>query len=274
MREDRTPGKSQTLPFSREDVERLNSPLARRCVLYDAVASTQYLARGLAYSGAPHGTLVVSGVQTGGLGRRGRSWGSPPGGLWTSLVLRPELEAEHAPRTTQAAAVGIAKALHGIGVEARIKWPNDLLVEGRKICGILAAGVFAAEKGKPSHDLGPVVLGIGINANLDPSDLDVPPENAATIRSVLGYDVNLLNILDSLLSHLDHELQRVKDFENILADWREYNCTLGRRVRVRSSGKVFEGRALDLTPEGGLRVETEEKTLELLEGEVELLRWQ
>lgn len=261
------------MPFSREDVERLNSPLARRCVLYDAVTSTQHLARGFAYSGAPHGTLVVSGVQTGGVGRRGRGWGSPPGGLWMSLVLRPELEARHTPRITQAAAVGVAKTLHKIGVEARIKWPNDLLVEGRKICGILAASMFSNAAGNPHHDLDAAILGVGLNANLDPLDLDVPAEAATTVRTVLGYDVDLLNLLNSLLSHLHHELKRVKDFESILSDWREYDCTLGRRVRIRSSGKTFEGRALDLTPEGALQVEIEGKTLELSEGEVELLRW-
>ena len=264
----------RALPFSREAVERLNSPLARRCELYEAVASTQDLARELARSGAPHGTLVVAGVQTGGLGRRGRGWGSPPGGLWMSLVLRPELEAEHAPRITQAAAVGVAKALHGVGVEARIKWPNDLLVGGRKICGILAAGTFSAKPSETSRAPGSVILGIGLNANLDPSDLGVSAETATTIRAVLGRDVDLLNLLNSLLSHLDHELRRVENFGSILADWRDLNCTLGRQVRVQSSGQVFEGRALDLTPEGALQVRTEKETFELLEGDVEHLRWE
>ncbi len=262
------------MPLSKEDVEGLNSPLARRCELYDTVASTQDLALGLARSGVPHGTLVVSGVQTGGLGRRGRGWGSPAGGLWMSLVLRPELDPEHAPRITQAAAVTVAKALNNLGVEARIKWPNDLLVEGRKICGILAAGAFSTVTSGPPRNSGAVILGIGLNANLDPSDLDVPEKSAATIRSTLGHDVDLLDLLASLLSHLHHELQRINDFESILADWRKYNCTLGHQVRVQSSGRVFEGRALDLTSDGALRVATEEKTFELFEGDVELLRRQ
>ena len=276
MYEDRLQ-KRRTLPFSKKDVEGLNSPLARRCELYNTVASTQDIALGLARSGAPHGTLVVSGVQTGGLGRRGRGWGSPVGGLWMSLVLRPELESEHAPRITQAAAVAVAKALNNLGVEARIKWPNDLLVEGRKICGILAAGAFSTfstTANEPPRNPGAIILGIGLNANLNPSDLDVPEESAATIRSVLGHDVGLLDLLDSLLFHLHHELQRINDFESILADWRQYNCTLGHQVRVQSSSRVFEGRALDLTSDGALQVATEEKTLELFEGDVELLRRQ
>lgn len=250
-------------PLTIESIERLNSPLACRVELHEAVGSTQERARELARSGAPHGTLVISEVQTGGLGRRGRSWGSPPGGIWMSLVLRPGLQPERAPRVTQAAAVGVAKALRSLGVAARIKWPNDLLVEGRKICGILAAG---------SPDF--VILGIGLNANLDPADLGASREKAATIRSVLGHDVEPVRAIEALLSHLDYELCRLENFEAILLDWRELDCTLGRRVRVRRSGKAFEGRALDLTPEGALRVETEEKTVELFEGEVEMLRWQ
>lgn len=225
------------------------------------MGSTQEHARELARSGAPHGTLVVSEIQTGGLGRRGRSWGSPPGGLWMSLVLRPDLKTEHTPRITQAAAVGVAKALHTIGVEARIKWPNDLLVARRKICGILAAG-------------GPgfVVLGTGLNANLDPKDLGVPAEKAATIRSVLGHNVELTQLIGSLLSHLNHEFQRLKDFEAILTDWRRLDCILGERVRVWSSDGVLEGVASDLSPEGTLLLETDDGPAELYEGDVEHLR--
>jgi BirA family biotin operon repressor/biotin-[acetyl-CoA-carboxylase] ligase len=177
-----------------------------------------------------------------------------------SLVLRPELEAEHAPRITQAAAVGVAKALCGIEVPAGIKWPNDLLVEGRKICGILAAG-------HPDF----IILGVGLNANLDPRDLGVP-DKVATIRSVLGRDVDETVLLQALLSHLDHELRRIKQFENILADWRKLDCTLGRKVRVQSSGGALEGLALDIDSRGALLLETESGIVELFEGDVEYLR--
>ncbi|MBD0358982.1 MAG: biotin--[acetyl-CoA-carboxylase] ligase, partial [Rubrobacter sp.] len=131
-------------PMGREAIEALESPLAVGVDFHEEIDSTQRRARELARGGAPHGTLVISKVQTGGRGRRGRRWGSPPGGIWMSLVLRPEVPVRFASRITQTAAVGVAKALWDFGVEARIKWPNDLLVlklgepEGRKICGILA----------------------------------------------------------------------------------------------------------------------------------------
>jgi BirA family transcriptional regulator, biotin operon repressor / biotin---[acetyl-CoA-carboxylase] ligase len=264
--------------LSREAIESLKSPLARKVELHEALGSTQERARELAREGAPHGTLVVSKVQTGGRGRLGRRWGSPDGGLWMSLVLRPGISTEVAARTTQAAAVGVAKALWELGVEARIKWPNDLLVGGRKICGILAESSVesvpvAAKKTGPGEGcpVDFVVLGVGLNANLDPQDLGVPDREVATLRAELGRDVDLHALLASLLSHLDAELGRIGDFAAILDDWRALNCTLGERVRIRKFGEVLEGMALDLGPEGELLLETQSGVVELFEGEVERL---
>jgi BirA family biotin operon repressor/biotin-[acetyl-CoA-carboxylase] ligase len=265
--------------LSREALEDLKSPLAQKVELHEALRSTQERARELAREGAPHGTLVVSKVQTGGRGRLGRRWGSPAGGLWMSLVLRPGISTEVAARTTQAAAVGVAKALREFGVEAKIKWPNDLLVEGRKICGILAESsaesvpVAAKKVGAgEGRRVDFVVLGIGLNANLGPQDLGVPDKEVATLRTELGRDVGLPELLESLLSHLDAELERIEDFGAILDDWRALNCTLGERVRVRKFGEVLEGVALDLGPEGELLLKTRDGVVELFEGEVEQLR--
>ncbi len=272
--------------MSREAIEGLGSPLAVRVDFHEEIDSTQRRARELAQRGAPHGTLVVSRVQKGGRGRLGRRWGSPPGGIWISLVLRPEVPARFASRITQTAAVGIAKALWSFGIEARIKWPNDLLVvkpgepEGHKICGILAESSaenvpVAAKRTGPLPDdsrLDFVVLGVGLNANLDPEDLNVPDRGVTTLRSELGHDVDLVELLGALLVALDAELMSIEDFDAVLYDWRALNCTLGRPVRVARFGEVLEGRATDLTPEGALLLETPEGTVELFEGEVEHLR--
>ena len=261
--------------LSEEAVERLGSPLAKQVDFHEEIGSTQERARELARGtpGAPHGTIVISKVQKGGRGRLARRWGSPPGGLWFSLVLRPRIPAHLAPRFTQAAAVGVAKALWHFGVEARIKWPNDLLVAGTgevhtegKICGILA------EAGGGNGHLDFVLLGIGVNANLDPTDLDVPDREVTTLRSELGRDVDLVELLGASLSKLENELEKIEDFDDILDDWRALNCTLGRLVRVERFGELLEGRAADLTPEGALLLETPEGTVEVFEGEVEHLR--
>lgn len=256
-----------------ERILSLGSPLAGRVEVHGAVGSTQERARELARGGAPHGTLVVAGVQTGGRGRLRRAWGSPEGGLWMSLVLRPDLEAAAASRITQTAAVAVAKALREIGANVGIKWPNDLLVEpgGRKICGILAeSSVRRAEHGEaPILDY--AVLGVGLNANLDPEDLGVTDREVATLRHELDHDAEPLDLIRRLLRNLDAELRRIRDFAAILDDWRALSLTLGERVRVRKSGEVLEGLATDISPEGALLLETEEGLIEFYEGEVERL---
>jgi BirA family biotin operon repressor/biotin-[acetyl-CoA-carboxylase] ligase len=267
--------------LNRAGIEGLWSPLVARVELHEELGSTQQRARELARAGAAHGTLVVSRVQTGGRGRLGRRWGSPVGGLWMSLVLRPGISTEVTPRVTQAAAVGVAKALWEFGVEARIKWPNDLLVKERKICGILAESsvqsVPAAAKKietRGGRRVDFVVLGVGLNANLDPKSLGTPEGEAATLRSELGRDVDLLALLGSLLSHLDFELGRIDNFGAILDDWRALDCTLGERIRVRRFGEVLEGVALDIGPAGTLLLKTRDGLVELFEGEIEQLRRQ
>lgn len=257
-----------------EAVLALGSPLARLVEVHTSLPSTQDRARELARAGAPHGTLVVAGVQTGGRGRLRRAWGSPEGGLWMSLALRPNLEAAAAPRVTQTAAVAVAKALRKLGANVGIKWPNDLLAEpgGRKICGILAESSIGPARSGESPSVDYVLLGIGLNANLDPEDLGVPVGKVATLRSELGREVEHLHLLRLLLGSLDRELRRIQDFTSILEDWRALNLTLGRRVIVRRAGDVLEGRARDISPDGALLLETPDGPVELHEGEVEQLR--
>ena len=258
----------------REEIEGLGIPLARSVEYHEEISSTQERARELASKPpyAPHGTLVISGVQEGGRGRLGRSWGSPRGGLWMSLVLRPDIPASSASRITQTAAVGIAKALWEIDVEARIKWPNDLMVGERKICGILAESHTKSAGPRRDPRLDFIVLGVGLNANLDPEDLGVTDREIATLRFELGHDVDLLRLLDIILRSLATEIERLGRFDAVLEDWRALDCTLGRRVRVRRSGEILEGEAVDLSPEGALLLHTGEGLVELFEGEVEYAR--
>jgi BirA family biotin operon repressor/biotin-[acetyl-CoA-carboxylase] ligase len=266
--------------LTREAVGNVESALARTAEVHEELSSTQERARELVRAGTPHGTLVISRVQTGGRGRLGRHWGSPPGGLWMSVVLRPEFDASMASRVTQTAAVAAAKALWELGVEARIKWPNDLLVDGRKICGLLAESStgkakVTTESASPTttpNRLDYVILGIGMNANLDPEDLGVTEREVTTLRSELGRDVALAEILKVLLKNLEAELVRIEDFESVLEDWRRLNCTLGHGVRLRRAGEAVEGTAVDLNPEGALVLSTDMGMLEVFEGEIEHFR--
>lgn len=201
-----------------------------------------------------------------------------------SLVIRPDFDASYASRITQTAAVAVSKTLQSFGVDARIKWPNDLLVREHKICGILAessvgnvplANVSTASKSVrpgPARRLDHVILGLGMNANLDPVDLGVPDREVTTVRSELGRDVDFVELLKVLLSDLQAGLISIGDFGGVLEDWRSLNCTLGRRVRVQRFGEVIEGTAVDLSSEGALILSTNNGTVELFEGEIEHLR--
>jgi len=117
-----------------------------------------------------------------------------------------------------------------------------------------------------------VVLGVGMNANLDPADLAVPDREVTTVRRELGRDVDPLELLRALLQNLDAELRRIGEFGAVLEDWRALNCTLGERVRVGRFGETLEGWAVDLSPEGALLLATPRGTVELFEGEIEHLR--
>ena len=260
--------------LTEEAVLALESPLARAVEVHDALGSTQERARELARTGAPHGTLVVAGVQTGGWGRLRRAWGSPEGGLWMSLVLRPDLPALEAPRITQTAAVAVAKVLRDLGANVGVKWPNDLLAEpgGRKICGILAESSIRAKGRGEAPALDYAILGVGLNANLDPEDLGVTDREVATLHSELGRDTDPLDLLRRLLGNLHAELERIHDFAAVLEDWRALSLTLGQQVLVRRSGEILEGVAADITPEGTLLLQTTGGLTELYEGEVERLR--
>jgi BirA family biotin operon repressor/biotin-[acetyl-CoA-carboxylase] ligase len=183
-----------------------------------------------------------------------------------SIVLRPEFDAGLASRITQTAAVGVTNGLWEVGVKARIKWPNDLLVGGKKICGILAESSVVQ-----GRRLDYVILGVGMNANLDAADLGVIDREVTTIRSELGRDVDLVYLLRALLSNFDVELGRIEDFGGVLEEWRNLNCTLGENVRVRRFGETIEGRAIDLTREGALLLATPRGTVRVFEGEIEHL---
>ena len=251
--------------LNRRAIETLEIPLAVRVDFHEEIGSTQVRARDLAREGTPHGTLVVSRVQKSGRGRLGRNWGSPAGGLWMSVVLRLDLPPRLASRVTPAAAVGVTKTLREMGVDARIKWPNDIFVDERKICGILA------ESGGRDPDRF-IVLGVGINANTDPQELGASPDRVTTLRSELGRDVDLVELLGSLLSKLDADLDRLHDFGTVLDEWRALDCTLGRRVRVQRFGQSVQGTATDLGPEGQLVIQTRDGSIEVFEGDVQHLR--
>ena len=179
-------------------------------------------------AGAPQGALVLADEQIAGRGRHGRTWQAAPGSaLLLSLVLRPTLAPEALGRIALLGAVALAETLDGLGLAPQIKWPNDVLLDGRKVAGILAEGVWQGET------LGGVVLGMGLNvARAALSAAEAEQFRATTIEAALGRPAERGELLRALLARLDAWTPRAAD-PALLAAWRGYNVTLGRAVRVR-----------------------------------------
>jgi BirA family biotin operon repressor/biotin-[acetyl-CoA-carboxylase] ligase len=220
-----------------------------KVVHFETTTSTNIVARELAEEGAAEGTVVIAETQTRGKGRLGRQWITQPGGAWLSLVLKPGIDPAHAANVTLLAAVSVTKALRERGVEAVIKWPNDVLVNGKKICGILT------EMSAETDAVNFIVLGIGVNVNND-----VPLETATTLKAELGQKVDRVKFVQGLLESLEEDYLtfREQGFTPILWSWRRYSDTLGRPVEVTYQGEIIRGVAQDIADDGSLIVKTKD----------------
>jgi BirA family biotin operon repressor/biotin-[acetyl-CoA-carboxylase] ligase len=230
---------------------------------HDAVPSTNDRARELAAEGRED-VVVLADEQPGGRGRLNRAWSSPSGGIWLSILCRPTVPPADAPAFTLAAAVATTRAAREAGVDAVIKWPNDVLVpdgEGdtRKLAGILTEMEGEADR------VSWLIVGIGVNANVDVADL---VEGATSLRAETG-DVDRRAFTQRLLEEF-HDLRT--DLERVVPAWREHADTLGRRVRVETPGGEVVGEAIDVEFPGTLVVETDEGPVRVTTGDCEHLR--
>lgn len=238
--------------------------IGNKVIHFSLTTSTNNVARQLAEKGVDEGAVVIAEAQTKGKGRRGRKFVANKGGVWMSLILRPRIDPMHASNITIMAAVSVTKALRSLGVEAVIKWPNDVLVNGKKICGILTE--MTAETDVVNF----IILGIGINVNND-----IPLETATSVRVELGRDADRLKFLQSLLEELESDYLTLKDegFDPILWNWRRYSDTLGRPVEVTYQDEVIKGMAQDVSEDGSLIVKQQDGSVKkIVSGDCKHLR--
>ncbi len=227
--------------------------LARTYHHQTTAASTNDLALQMAARGAPHGTVVAAETQTAGRGRRHRPWFSAEGkGLTFSAVLRPDLPPQAAPQTTLVAAAAVAKTLRSLyGLDAAIKWPNDVLIHGKKAVGILTEMQCDPDRVRF------LVTGIGINVNETAADLPSQTRYPATsIALELGGPVDRKQLFAVILHSLENEWDRYFSgrFIELLEELEGFSAVLGRRVEVDCSGEVLRGVAQGFTPQGALRI--------------------
>ena len=227
------------------------------------VDSTNRLARDLGLQGAPEGTAILASEQTAGRGRRGRSFASPPGGVYLSCVLRPRLAPAPATRCTLLAALAVCEALEGFGLHPEIKWPNDVLLPEGKVAGILLEMVAREDQ------VDFLVLGMGINV------CQAPPGVGAAAVWAAGARVGRAEVARALLQRLDADYGALMDggWDQLLDAWRRRSRTLGSWVRVDlADGPPIEGVAKDVQEDGALLVECGGRTLVVYAGDVTHLR--
>jgi BirA family biotin operon repressor/biotin-[acetyl-CoA-carboxylase] ligase len=246
--------------------------LGRTAHFFPEVDSTNVTAMDLAQQNAPEGTVVLTEQQLRGRGRGARSWHSPPGvGVYCSIVLRPELSPTKTMLLTLMTAVAIAKAVAlETNLSPRIKWPNDILINDKKVAGILLES--KVEGAGVEH----AIVGFGINVNHTSADL--PKElllAASSLFIELGELVDRSKLLSKILTEIEYLYEGLQqgDVATILEEWRRSSATLGRHVRISQRGELRDGIAVDVTEEGALLVRVEQDSLITVHaGDIEHLR--
>ena len=245
-----------------------NSPEAPIIVL-EETDSTNNAAKELASQGAPHGTVVVADRQTGGKGRLGRKFESPTGkGLYMSVVIRPEFGIACAPLITSAAAVAAAEAVEMLCPgEVRIKWVNDLYMNGRKICGILTEASLGLEMSSLEY----AVIGIGINVRRHDFG-DELRERVTDAESETGVQIDRNRLCAAILGRLEHYLGLIEE-RGHLDEYRRRELLTGNRITAETGGKRIEGVALEIDENANLTVGLDDGSrISLTSGEANLCR--
>jgi BirA family biotin operon repressor/biotin-[acetyl-CoA-carboxylase] ligase len=248
---------SPDLLFSHEILRGLRTDLmGRRVFSYRQIRSTNETAMNMARGGASEGSLVVAEEQTAGRGRLRRSWHSPPGvGLWASLVLRPRMPSTHVFQLAICGALAVAETVcAAVHLPVKVKWPNDVLVNGKKLAGILTETQLTG--GKVLF----VIVGMGINVNQDGQDFPRALRNKATsLKMELKRPVSRIPLLQDVLMHFEQIYHRfqAQGLAPFLDRWRELSWVLGRQVSLRVGGRIISGRAVDIAETGALVLEVD-----------------
>jgi BirA family biotin operon repressor/biotin-[acetyl-CoA-carboxylase] ligase len=241
-----------------------------------SVGSTNTAAYIMAQEGAPEGTVVIADSQSAGKGRMGRSWQSPPGkGIWMSFILRPDLSANDMQTVTLAASVSVAKTLEQLtGIKPGIKWPNDIILDGRKVCGILT------EMNSEIDRVNYIIVGIGLNFSQQEDDFDGNIRDTA-ISLAMHLKKNGIKLKNNMRNDIIKEILKIFDYyyglmlnsdkAAVIRDWRNYSVTLGSSIKVHSRNGEFCGLAEDITEDGALVIKAEDGGIRIVtSGEVSI----
>lgn len=249
----------------------LNTKLIGRNIIhFDSIESTNSKAKQLADKGEAHGTIVISEEQTKGRGRLGRCWTSPKyKGVFMSIILRPELNPVDAAKLTQTAAAAVVKATSELGISTSVKWPNDIVLNHKKVCGILTE--MNAELTRINY----VVVGLGINVNIEEFEFGEDIKDIATsLKIQTKAPVNRKELVAGILNNFEYLYNRFiddNDIESSINICRENSAIIGKKIMIIKREKNTEATAINIDDEGRLLVEyTDGKQESLISGEVSI----
>lgn len=228
---------------------------------FGEVDSTNNVAYGLALHGAAEGTVVIAERQTRGKGRLNRSWQSPPNcNLYTSVILKPDIDPVFAPQITLMTGVAVAELLSRSQLaDVNLKWPNDVQIRGKKVCGILTEMKTSA-----GRRIDFIVVGIGMNINMKKEDFDESFRDISTsLKEETGKDVSRLDVTEALFDHFErwHAIWIARGFDPVREEWLKYSSMAGKRIQVDFCGNIQTGEMLGIDEFGALLVSDEEGTI-------------
>jgi BirA family biotin operon repressor/biotin-[acetyl-CoA-carboxylase] ligase len=230
---------------------------------FDSTASTSWIGKKLAAETDPanlHGMVIIAEEQTGGVGRLGRAWVSPAGGIWATIILKPKVPFDHLFMITMAGSIAVARAIRKeYNISALIKWPNDIFIGDKKVAGLLLE--LAAEADTVHYAL----LGMGIDANVALDELSSNlRETVTTLQAEVGHEVDRVALLARILREFELRYQQLEDgeYDSIIREWKSLSMTLDHRVAITTVNKTFAGEAIDIDEHGALIIRKDNGKIE------------
>lgn len=254
-------------PSREEILSRIRTKIiGREYYYYPILDSTNTYAKRLVKKETLEGTIIVAEEQKYGRGRKSRNWFSPPGGLWFSIILYPRIPPDYSMIITMGFSVAISEVIKELlKIKSRVKWPNDLLIDNKKVCGILTE--IDAELDEIHH----LIVGVGLNVNniIDDSIKDT----ATSLKLEYGQPISRILLFQRIIEKLDYYYQKIikGDYGFIREKWFEYSDILGKNIKVSLEDKTISGIVLDVDIKGRLHIETLDGEIEIVAGDIEYI---
>ena len=240
--------------------------IGKKIYHFDNIDSTNIFSKKLIKKDAIQGTVVVSDIQMKGRGRKDRNWFSPKGGLWFSIILYPKLSVNKSILVTMIASISVSQSIIKLtNTKPVIKWPNDILINKKKVCGILTE--TEVKKGKIEY----MIVGIGLNVNNKLND--ELSKSATSLIEEINKDISIQDLLKDILVNFDnnYKLLNKKDFLQIRKLWLNFSNIIGRKVKIKEEESEIIGNVIDFSEDGSLIIESENKRKKIIFGDLEYI---